>query len=105
MVASKSAASSALLVVCGEGIFPRFLLRPKSTGGVAAAVRVARRHALEVSVRSGGHGFLCQHLKNDSLHLDLRELDKVDFVVPENANAVSAVIEIMLLGCSFERFF
>ena len=47
---------------------------------VAAAVRAARVGGLEVSVRSGGHSYTCQSIKEGGVHLDLRRLDKIEVV-------------------------
>ena len=33
---------------------------------------------MELSVRSGGHDYVCDNLKNGSLHLDMRDLDDVE---------------------------
>ena len=33
---------------------------------------------MQMSVRSGGHDYICASLKNDSLHLDLREINGID---------------------------
>ena len=51
-----------------------------STADVAAAVRAARSSDLEVSVRSGGHSYTCQSIKEGGIHFDLRRLDKVEIV-------------------------
>ncbi len=34
----------------------------------------------KVSVRSGGHHYTCASLKDGSLHLDLRELNGLEFI-------------------------
>ena len=31
-----------------------------------------------MSIRSGGHDYICASLKNDSLHLDLRKINVID---------------------------
>ena len=35
---------------------------------------------MEVSVRSGGHSYTCQSIKEGGIHFDLRRLDKVEIV-------------------------
>ncbi len=35
---------------------------------------------MQISVRSGGHDYVCANLKNNSIHFDLRLLNKVQFV-------------------------
>ncbi len=43
-------------------------------------LKVARSHYVDISVRSGGHGYTCNNIKNGSLHFDLRRLNKVQLV-------------------------
>ena len=38
---------------------------------------------LQMSIRSGGHDYICASLKNDSLHLDLRKINVID-LLPES---------------------
>ena len=33
-----------------------------------------------MSIRSGGHDYVCASLKNDSLHLDLREINVINLL-------------------------
>ena len=35
---------------------------------------------LQMSIRSGGHDYICASLKNDSLHLDLRLINVIDLL-------------------------
>ena len=45
---------------------------PATTEDVAIAVNFAQRNGLQVSVRSGGHGYTCTNIRDRGLHLDLR---------------------------------
>ncbi len=65
---------------CNRVLFPLVIVRPASARDVAVGIKVAREVGMEVSVRSGGHGYTCNSIKNGSLHLDLRRLDKVELV-------------------------
>ena len=65
-----------------RGIYPLMIVRPKSTQDVSKAVRFAVSYGLEISVRSGGHSFQCQGTKSDSLHIDLRLLNDINFYKP-----------------------
>ena len=47
---------------------------------VSRAVRAARSAGLELSVRSGGHSYTCQSIKQGGVHLDLRRLNKIEVV-------------------------
>ena len=37
----------------------------------------------QISVRSGGHDYICASLKNDSLHLDLRKINVIELMPEE----------------------
>ena len=56
-----------------------------------------------MSIRSGGHDYICASLKNDSLHLDLREINVIDLLqksdVPRQVS-VSANRTLLLLRSS-----
>jgi len=57
---------------------PLVVARPRTPRDVSAAVRAANEAGLPLSVRSGGHGYTCNNLKNGSIHLDLRLMNKVE---------------------------
>ena len=61
-------------------LFPLVVIRPASQRDVAVGVKVARAVDIDISVRSGGHGYTCNSIKNGSLHFDLRRLNKVELV-------------------------
>ena len=44
-------------------IFPDVVAVPKSTKDVAEIIKISRRYQVPISVRSGGHSFLCQSIK------------------------------------------
>ena len=44
-------------------IFPDVVVVPKSTKDVAEIIKISRRYEVPISVRSGGHSFLCQSIK------------------------------------------
>ncbi len=60
--------------------YPRVIVRPASTYDVSVAVKVAKELRLPVSVRSGGHSYTCMSIRHDSLHFDLRRLNKVELL-------------------------
>ena len=49
---------------------------------------------LQMSIRSGGHDYICASLKNDSLHLDLRLINVIDLLpqseVPDKVSQIRA---------------
>ena len=44
-------------------IFPDMVVAPKSSEDVSIIVKTARKFNVPISVRSGGHSFLCQSIK------------------------------------------
>jgi FAD/FMN-containing dehydrogenase len=59
---------------------PALVVRPRDPDEVAAAVRHAVRHGLEVSVRSGGHSALGHSTNTGGMVIDLAHLDAVEVV-------------------------
>jgi FAD/FMN-containing dehydrogenase len=57
---------------------PVAIARCRSTSDVVAALAIARKHALPVSVRGGGHSVSGHSVGDDSLALDLSGLDAVE---------------------------
>ena len=43
---------------------PNLIAVPKSTQDVSKIVKIARYYHIPISVRSGGHSFICQSIKN-----------------------------------------
>lgn len=51
---------------------PRYIVRCASVADVAAAVRFAQEHDLEIGIRCGGHGIVGHAVPDDGLMIDLR---------------------------------
>ena len=64
---------------------PAAIVVPRSKEAVSDAIVWARQIGLEISVRSGGHSYTCTSIRQGGLHLDLRQLDKVDLLADETA--------------------
>ena len=60
-----------------SNIFPDLVVVPKSTKAVAYIVKISRQYNVPLSVRSGGHSYICANLKSSGIHIDLRSLNKV----------------------------
>jgi len=58
-------------------IYPSIIVVPLSTEDVSHAVKTAVKYNLPVSFRSGGHSFICQGIRQDALHIDVRQMDHV----------------------------
>ena len=60
-----------------NNIFPDLMVVPKSTKDVASIVKISRRYNVPLSVRSGGHSYICASIKPNGIHIDMRSLNKV----------------------------
>ncbi len=58
--------------------YPLIIVRPVDTRDVAIGIKVAREQYVDVSVRSGGHGYNCNSIKNGSMHFDMRRINHVE---------------------------
>jgi FAD/FMN-containing dehydrogenase len=63
-------------------IYPAIVVVPHNTEDVSLAVKAAVHHGLPVSFRSGGHSFICQGIRQDALHIDLRNINHVTQLSP-----------------------
>ena len=60
-----------------NNIFPDLIVVPKSTNDVASIVKISRRYKVPLSIRSGGHSYICASIKNYGIHIDMRMFNKV----------------------------
>ena len=58
------------------------IVRPISNNDVSVALAVASKFRLQVSVRSGGHGYVCNNIKHNGMHIDLRKMNKIELQEP-----------------------
>jgi FAD/FMN-containing dehydrogenase len=63
------------------GVRPRVLVQAETVFDVVAAVKRAKRENLKVSVCSGGHSWMQNHLRADGLLIDMSRLDGIDIDV------------------------
>ena len=47
-----------------DNLFPDVIVEPKSTYDVSEIVKIARRVNVPISVRSGGHSYICGSIRN-----------------------------------------
>ena len=59
-------------------ISPDLIVVPKSTEDVANIVKISRRYKVPLSVRSGGHSYICANIKNEGIQIDTRGLNKIE---------------------------
>jgi FAD/FMN-containing dehydrogenase len=62
--------------------FPEIIVEAASESDCVEAVRLAREHGLKLSVRSGGHSWAGNHLRDGTLLLDLSGLREVEIDGP-----------------------
>jgi FAD/FMN-containing dehydrogenase len=62
--------------------FPEIIVQAASENDCVEAVRLARERGLKLSVRSGGHSWAGNHLRDDTLLLDLSGLREVEIDAP-----------------------
>jgi hypothetical protein len=67
--------------------FPDVIVRATSTDDVVAAIGMAKAENWKVGVRSGGHSWSCNHVRDGGLLLDLSSLNEVQVDI-ENMVAV-----------------
>ena len=67
--------------------YPELIAQPRDPQEVAAALALARREGLGVTVCSGGHSWAANHLRDEVLMIDLAAMDSAA-VDPETASAV-----------------
>jgi len=73
---------------------PAIIVRPYSAEDVAIVVTFAVRHGFQISVRSGGHGYTCTQLKEDSILIDMRGMRKIRLVkTKQSPTGLAAVLE------------
>ena len=52
-----------------KDIFPDVIVIPSSTTDVSKIVKVTRRYNIPISIRSGGHSYICSNIKQGRYHL------------------------------------
>lgn len=57
--------------------YPDVIVKAKDVYDVVAAVKLARRESLRIGIRSGGHSWAGNHVRDGGLLLDLSALDEV----------------------------
>ncbi|MEU6083321.1 FAD-binding oxidoreductase [Streptomyces sp. NPDC047108] len=58
--------------------FPDLIVQAASVSDVQAAVRYAKAHGLRVGVRSGGHSWAANHVRDGGMLIDVSRLDDVE---------------------------
>jgi FAD/FMN-containing dehydrogenase len=68
--------------------YPDLIVRAASEEDLLAAVRLAREEGMEIGVRSGGHSWAGNHVRDGGMLLDVSHLDSVSV----DAEAMTAVV-------------
>ena len=71
---------------------PLTVVRPLNTYDVSAIVKVVRKLNLPISVRSGGHSYLCQSMQKDTVHIDMRKINRIDHTPEENYKVIIFIL-------------
>ena len=61
-----------------SNIFPDFIVLPKSTRDVSTIIKLSRKYDVPISIKSGGHSYICSNIKDRGIHVDLRGLNKIE---------------------------
>ncbi len=78
------AAVSSVFTTVGS---PALIVRPTNSADIVTAIRFAREHSLQLSVRSGGHSGAGFGTNTDGMVIDLKELDRIE-VIDESSHIV-----------------
>jgi FAD/FMN-containing dehydrogenase len=57
--------------------YPQVIVQANGEDDVVAAIRLASANSWKVAIRSGGHSFSCNHIREGGMLLDLSRLDQV----------------------------
>lgn len=76
--------------------FPDLIVQAASEDGVVRAVRLARAEGMRIGVRSGGHSWAGNHVRDGGMLLDLSRLDSASI----DAEAMTAAVQP---GCRGDR--
>lgn len=68
--------------------YPDLVVQAENDGDLVTSVRLARERGWKVGVRSGGHSWAGNHVRDDGLLLDVSRLDSVEV----DAEAMTAVV-------------
>jgi FAD/FMN-containing dehydrogenase len=74
--------------------YPDLVVQAQDPDDVHAAVRLARREGMQIGVRSGGHSWAGNHVRDGGLLLDVSALDDVEI----DAEAMTATVGPGVLG-------
>merc|ERR1712110_11103 len=73
---------------------PAVIVRPTSEEDVSVIVKAAKDANMPISVRSGGHSYTCTNIKQDSVHIDMREMDSIELTQDSSSpTGLAAVLE------------
>ena len=58
-----------------DNLFPDIIVEPKSTYDVSGIIKIAQKFKVPISVRSGGHSYICGSIRNSKsieiMHIDI----------------------------------
>ena len=57
---------------------PAVIVQPTTAYEVSRALQYAADMSLQVSVRGGGHSYTCNSVKNNSMQIDMRQINNIE---------------------------
>jgi len=76
-----------------EALMPNIVVEPTDSHDVKKTVKFAVKHGKEISVRGGGHSYVCNGFKEGSVHLDMRGM-KSDITVEYDPSCNCGYVEL-----------
>ena len=71
---------------------PALIVMPSNAEDVSVALLVARSASMQVSVRGGGHSYTCNSVKNNSLHIDMRNINNIQLTSDSRSSTGLAAV-------------
>jgi len=78
---------------------PAIIVVPNTDVDVSVAVKAAKDSGLPLSVRSGGHSYTCNSIKEGSLHIDMRNINSINIV--QDSDSPTGLVAMLDAGATW----